>query len=228
MRFIGDVHGYLKAYIACARKAERSLQVGDMGTYGRLKELDPEKHKFIAGNHEDYAILNDEERRPPHALTGYGVWNDVFYCSGAFSIDKQDRLPGYDWFPEEELTETQLAAMVDAFATLQPEIMATHECPYDQLDHVVRSPSLALEYGFTESKIRTRTGLALSEAFARHKPKLWIFGHHHQRKTFEVEGTTFICLDAFSPKRTTGVDYYDLSPPVSEPEKDAPRPSNGG
>jgi Icc-related predicted phosphoesterase len=31
--------------------------------------------------------------------------------------------------------------------------------------------------------------------FQEHQPKLWVFGHHHQSKDVQINGTRFVCLN---------------------------------
>jgi hypothetical protein len=62
--------------------------------------------------------------------------------------------------------------------------MVTHDCPksiYSIFPYKNYFPSITIE--------------AFEYMFFYHKPKLWLFGHHHENKNKIVEGTQFICVD---------------------------------
>jgi hypothetical protein len=59
LRIIGDVHGYYQEYYKVVSMMPYSFQLGDMGMdYTELNEaeLDPFRHVFISGNHDDYTL----------------------------------------------------------------------------------------------------------------------------------------------------------------------------
>lgn len=84
-RVIGDVHGHLDSYVQVAEQARCSLQVGDMGfDYKGLDGLDPELHRFIGGNHDNYTLgkadLSVDDPRvqkpeSPYTIVGFGEHN---------------------------------------------------------------------------------------------------------------------------------------------------------
>lgn len=53
---IGDVHGQISQYEEMANECKYSLQVGDLGWWYDGLTLDYMRHKFIAGNHDDYSV----------------------------------------------------------------------------------------------------------------------------------------------------------------------------
>ena len=60
-RVISDVHGKFDKYISIAKQAEYTIQIGDMGfTYDALNKLDHEKHRVLAGNHDNYHCVDDK------------------------------------------------------------------------------------------------------------------------------------------------------------------------
>jgi predicted phosphodiesterase len=96
---IGDVHGRYKQYFQICENTEYSLQVGDMSyDYDSLKSVDPTRHRFFGGNHDDYSMIpvdlneddpevNDSSNHyivkdrvykmnnfPPHSLGQWGKW----------------------------------------------------------------------------------------------------------------------------------------------------------
>jgi len=59
LRLFGDVHGHYPTYSKVASRTPCSIQLGDMGMdYAELNEagLDPSRHVFISGNHDDYTL----------------------------------------------------------------------------------------------------------------------------------------------------------------------------
>lgn len=61
-RIVGDVHGKTGDYVDAVADISCSLQLGDMGFYYKvLDELDPERHKFLPGNHDNYTMEYDDE-----------------------------------------------------------------------------------------------------------------------------------------------------------------------
>lgn len=140
MRFIGDVHGTERRFaqyreIALASPDGRSIQVGDFGAgfmnadnsgITPLPEMDM-NHRFIRGNHDDPAVC----RSSPNWIPDGMVDGDMFFCGGAESIDKARRIPGVDWWHDEEVSMEEGYAMYDRFADgeLRPRIMVTHDLP---------------------------------------------------------------------------------------------------
>ena len=64
----------------------------------------------------------------------------------------------------------------------------SHDCPFNILSKL---------YGIVHKEV-TITGQILDTCFEAHQPKMWLFGHHHQDKTFQIGRTTFKCLDELS------------------------------
>jgi predicted phosphodiesterase len=197
---IGDVHGLVPAYVAKVKSyvrsgGEQTLQVGDFGfkeDYDRrdlyFKEseiLDPEKHLFIGGNHDDY------DNRPDFMLDDFGSLQDAFgiengfYVRGARSIDRDQRTEGVDWWRDEELSYARAKEALEAYTKQKPRVMITHDVPDVAARNIFKRKEVT---GSTTKNL-------LSEAFERHQPELWIFGHWHFSKDEVVEGTRFICLD---------------------------------
>jgi len=199
MRFIGDIHGAWENYYDIIRDCEESIQVGDMGIFDEqgYEDLEIEPvHRFIRGNHDNPALC----RKHPNYLGDFGAVPerpDWFFVSGAWSIDKDWRTPGLDWWPEEELgMEVLMTQTLPAYQETKPSVMITHDCPIELLELWCHP-------------IPTRTGQALQAMYDAHKPDIWIFGHHHAYKDFDYQGTRFICLDCAPTEDLTQV-YIDL------------------
>lgn len=194
LRFIGDVHGRIPEYVRLCHAAENTVQVGDLGFRRHYDEvtatLDPVRHRFLPGNHDDY------EHLPPHSLGDFGVHEaagiSMFFVRGAFSIDQKYRVPKLNWWPEEELPEERLREAIRLYAEVKPGLMVTHDCPMSICPRVGNAQILR-EFGF-RGELCTRTQAALQEMLDLHQPRRWIFGHYHRDRTFEVNGVTFTCL----------------------------------
>jgi predicted phosphodiesterase len=189
MRYIGDVHGNrnqnMSKYIKLTTEVESSIQVGDFGAgFIPLPDLDV-NHRFIRGNHDDPAICAASQNWIPDG-TSQG---EMFFVGGAYSVDRDDRIIGRDWWPDEEISWGRLDEIIDLFAKAKPKIMITHDCPRD------------VAIGFWHH-LRSRTASALQAMFEIHQPELWIFGHHHTSVQQVVNGTKFICL--------AELEYIDL------------------
>jgi predicted phosphodiesterase len=193
MRVVGDVHGYYKRYIELVSQVEYSVQLGDVGfNYSSLSRLDHTKHRFIPGNHDNYDHL------PPHSLynsmgKGYGWamvgWYQFYFIRGGYSVDWKYRLPGVSVWDNEEISWQEGYEVIQDVCQVRPEIILSHECPFVVLPDVVTNP-----YKLDPS----RTCQILDEVYKIHKPKLWVFGHHHHNWRKTIDRTTFICLDELS------------------------------
>jgi hypothetical protein len=199
LRFIGDVHGKLGQYVELAEDAHYSIQVGDLsvGDYKYLneKKLDPERHKVLAGNHDNYR--EDASGKfcvqTAHFLGDFGVYNvpnfgSIFYVRGGDSIDKARRVWNKDWWDKEQLSYGQLKEAIDLYKKVKPMYVVTHECPAELL------PDMAtIKYKEMSPSV---TAQALQQMFEYEgcRPAHWIFGHHHQNKTVSRKGTLFRCL----------------------------------
>jgi hypothetical protein len=191
MVFLGDVHGKWRELesILVEYRGDQVVQVGDfgLGFPERPREgKDPENlgphFKFIRGNHDNPEVC----RLHPNYLGDFGITDyGLAYLSGAWSIDFARRTPGIDWWDEEELKSSKLQLFIDMFKREKPEFMVSHDAPYFLYDRLVRS----------SFKNKSRTTMALQEAFESHKPKFWVFGHHHLSMRERIKGTEFVCLD---------------------------------
>ena len=187
MLIVSDVHGKFDEYIRIIRKYEAnnpngySLQLGDMGfNYDALSVLDSDRHKFFSGNHDNMDVYDD----CPHALGDFGVWNNIFYIRGAWSLDQACRTPMFDWWPREQLNYKEMEACYDMYTTVKPSIVVTHDCPHFLLDELFHYDNIK----------NTDTGILLQQLYLQHQPEVWIFGHHH-KTTNLLHGTTlFQCL----------------------------------
>ena len=195
VRFIGDVHGKIEQYLKKIEGVENSIQVGDVGLGFRGVHVPrlPVGHHFLRGNHDDPAA----HAKHFNYIGDYGMWDSpkLFYLSGAFSIDYMYRLSGVSWWPDEELSDSDLASASLMYVARKPDYVVTHDCPA-YVRHTLLS-KLAL--GFRPEKdLNCRTSSVLQYMFEAHKPKIWVFGHYHLDMDFVYEGCRFICLNELS------------------------------
>jgi len=199
MRFIGDIHGKYLPYIKRARKSPsgQSIQVGDFGLgFGNDKVpnfepqgLDPKKHRFIRGNHDNPTVC----AKSPSWISDGAIEGNMFFLGGAESIDQAYRTEGVSWWRDEEISQELAWDITGQFynGDLKPKIMVTHDAPWSVCLKIFKYPSLKLEKS-------SRTQQVHDSIFASYKPDLWIFGHWHEDKDEIVDGTRFICLGELS------------------------------
>ncbi len=182
VRIVGDVHGRIGAYKRAIAEAAYSVQLGDMGFKKHYKilnfaEIDPSRHVFIPGNHDDYRQL------PAHALGLFGTRElgpaSFFWVRGAASPDKRMRIPGESWWPEEELTYREGLRALDLYKAAKPRLVLSHDCP----------GSVSAQWLGTARP--SRTGQLLDALLEHHQPDLWLFGHHHRSIKIALGQTTF-------------------------------------
>lgn len=212
LRVLGDVHGWItrksclrgRTYKNLIQKAKFSVQLGDLtiDNYARvLKHIDPERHKVVLGNHENY------DAPPVHSLGDFGTYSfplnegafEFFFIRGAFSLDKAYRQTfglfetGKSWWEEEELTWEQGYAAIDAYKEAKPRTVFTHTCPME-LRHW-----LARDHRFLPEQCSPcRTEALLQSCFEAHQPELWVFAHWHMNWVYRKGRTVFMCLDELS------------------------------
>ena len=207
LRIIGDVHGYYDAYIPIAQEANCSIQVGDMGfDYKPLEVLDPEKHKFIAGNHDNMDIYRREyhavDNGSDFGITSVGGFN-FFYVRGGFSIDWKLRQSTYlktglkSYWDNEELSMEKMYQCLLYYKQTKPDFVITHECPRS-ISKRVGDNEILRRFGYNPETFSTRTSELLEAMFQAHQPKRWIFGHHHRDWSDEINETHFTCLNELS------------------------------
>jgi hypothetical protein len=195
---IGDMHGdmaVLQMIQNSIPKNERSIQLGDMGFgWERIPEF-AERHTFIRGNHDDPA----EARAHKNYLGDFGYLpeDNLFFISGAASIDRKYRTEGKSWWRDEQLSFSKLNAAYDLYVAAKPEIVVSHECPVSAnkalLDGLIKGPDGGY-YAAKATLKETRTCQAMEAMFKAHQPRLWVFGHYHIDKTVTIRNTAFQCV----------------------------------
>ncbi len=193
--FIGDCHGLFSQYESLRQYHDRTIQLGDMGVgfpgYNEEPVDFSPDHRWIRGNHDNPAVC---ERRPDWIKDGT-VEGNVMFIGGAWSIDQDYRTPDVSWWEDEELSYSRLIDMIAKAEAHKPEIMVTHDCPYEVAKEIFAATGAP---NFGQKMIGSRTASALQAIFETVKPKLWIFGHWHWDTAKTIMGTTFICLSELS------------------------------
>jgi hypothetical protein len=207
VRFIGDVHGKYGPYKRAIAGVSRSIQVGDMGVgfrrtsamrYGEPAPNPPHyamvsgDHRFIRGNHDNPAACRKQSQWIPD-----GHYEDgMMFIGGAASVDKNQRTVDYDWWPDEELSDAELNALIEVYIERKPNVMVTHDCP-EQVAIILsaRFPIL----GTAKVDLPSRTRLAFQKMWLAYSPAFWIFGHYHVSFDDILPGncetrTRFVCL----------------------------------
>jgi len=199
MRIIGDVHGKFYPYLQKIKDAEYSIQLGDFGFAKSWYQLvthkvNPERHKIIPGNHDDYKGLREDYLfdKKYGEVDFHGF--KFFFVQGAWSIDWKMRIPGISWWEEEQLPYSVLMDAMNEYERVKPDIMITHELPKIGIENIFNKP-------FISNGTGNRTSAALSQMFEIHRPKIWIYGHWHESRVDNLLGCEFVCLDE--------LDYID-------------------
>ena len=141
------------------------------------------------GNHEDFSKLKkvkDTEICPNVFYMKRGTTltlpdkRVVLFMGGADSIDKKYRTPGYDWFPDELISQKDIENLPD----INVDIIISHTCPeeFDILDAA-------------RAKIYDPSRQALSYLLNKYNPSLWYFGHWHFYKEGYHNDTKWFCLN---------------------------------
>lgn len=202
MWFVGDLHGSFNWYLDKVFKKDCSIQLGDFGfgfpphknSHGKINKeseisLHPERipanptAKFIAGNHDNRNLIADH----PNYLGDYGYHkaSEIFYISGALSIDADMRTMGVDWWEYEELSYMELHEMIQMFGDVKPKIVVSHDAP--------SIATMTMFPGSGKFDWPSKTRQAMDQCFEIWQPKAWMFGHWH--KTCHTLGTTrFQCV----------------------------------
>ena len=199
---IGDVHGKYEHYHKIVRQTERhpyTLQIGDFGfKYDTLKNVDSTRHLILPGNHDHYDTCYNH----PHFLGDYGYTSlnriDFFYYRGAYSIDRQYRTIGIDWWENEQVSIDQFMKARELYRSIKPEVMITHDCPQDIALQMLEPGQRAYE---------NITSWALQELYNIHQPKLWFFGHWHRAVKIQHGNTQFVCLNELETYTLTKDSY---------------------
>lgn len=206
--YLGDTHSDRDAAAraidyAARNGADTVVQVGDWGFLwpraSSVAWLDQTlvdagvKMMFCDGNHDWHPRLRPDPSAPriPYALTpnirymprGSSLVDAdgtrFLFLGGAPSIDREHRTPGKSWWPEEEITDEDVAA---ALAVEGPvHVMVTHDSPIIPPGF---SEDVGSEWFRAAGPASRRRLLTVME---HHQPPLLVHGHFHKRYSRLVE-----------------------------------------
>ena len=262
----GDIEHALQAFRTFAdRGVHVILQLGDWGILwpGRNWQIDLNKisralarHQstmfFLAGNHDwhpklsEYPIDADGIQwlaaNVGHLPRGYrtevGGKFTLAALGGANSIDRRFREAGVSWWPEEQITESDLRRL----GSERVDILVGHEAPLmDEADLDRR----AQELGFSPNDIAyaRASRVMFRSAVLQTRPRLTLGGHYHrfcdQQLTLpgETRPTRVVVLDMNGRDRvnlailnvsTLELEFLYRNGAPAEPETRAPERTDDG
>jgi Icc-related predicted phosphoesterase len=188
--FVGDIHGsYRDLSVFDIEGDYTRIQVGDFNLEGykmwrqygkRIRDgFTLKEHNFkyptffIDGNHEafNHPLIQTNSNKVQkieenlfYIPRGF-VSGSVLFIGGENSIDKQNRKEGIDWFPEEEITEEQYNRIMGIEQRI--DVIVSHGAPITFLNQIFKR------------SYKMKHDLLLNDIFMKHRPSLYVFGHHH-------------------------------------------------
>lgn len=217
----GDWHGDTEHAVRTVRDAAAAgagvvLQVGDFGLQDWLNSdylntlqavcaLLGVEVWWLDGNHEDHAAVTAfgftgdpfPVRPSVHYLPrGYRwTWHGHTWLAvgGAVSVDRALRTEGWDWWPQEELTERQATRIADDG---RADVLLTHDCPAAV---PVTFPPWPLGWDLADSARADAHRARLQRVVDAVQPRVILHGHLHMAFAKAVDmgwGTPeVVCLD---------------------------------
>ena len=181
MIILSDVHSdWNRVEEVCRLYPDQTVvQLGDLGI-GFLKTEfvlanTPKNFRFFVGNHDNRTLANTM----PACLGDFGEFENIFFVSGAHSIDRFDRIEGKSWWPDEELSYSQAMNCLTLWEKSDKDIIVSH----DTTQSFVEKFMLIYDRSITRS--------LLQRMIEVRKPKMIVFGHHHRRYEVDHEGIQY-------------------------------------
>lgn len=154
---------------------------------------------FVDGNHENqielykYKFAADQTRpltdRITHLPRGFRwTWSgtSMLALGGAFSIDKSVRVPGIEWWPEEEINWDEAERTANGG---HADIMFTHDCPAGVDIPDIRRNPLGLPAHVLNQANNHRN--LLRQVVDAVKPKKLYHGHYHTKYESKLYGDDY-------------------------------------
>lgn len=208
---VGDIHGHFDCLDHLIEKNNPDLvfQVGDFGYWPKFQGVDllscgkPWYMKinnknipiyFCDGNHEDHdqlkniseitEILPNTYYTPRGSIITLYDETNILFMGGAESIDYKVRTLGFDWFPDESISQRDLYKVPD----IKIDVVISHSAPMD--------------FDIWFAREREPSRMALSTILHDYKPKEWYFGHYHEYMTgyYKETDTKWKCLNMLPEK----------------------------
>ena len=202
---LGDVHGAfgnMRDAMDNNPDCNHFIQVGDMGVFwdGRepwghyVRDFTLDKQvSFIGGNHDNWDFLrcdssfrNQKWPKNLFYIPNASHWNlptPINFMGGANSIDKHNRIEGMDWWPGEIPPYSEFQAFADL---PHSDVWITHTCPTEVAIRLLKNGNVIPD--------PVSNNLQQIWDNSEEKPKIWLFGHWHQRFDEVIKGTRFICI----------------------------------
>lgn len=181
MIILSDVHcDWNRVEQVCRLYPDQTVvQLGDLGIGFLRTEFvlgnTPKNFRFFVGNHDNRDLANTM----PACLGDFGEFENIFFVSGAQSVDRFDRIEGKSWWANEELSYGQASACLDAWEASDKDIIVSHDT----------TQSFVEKFMLIYDRSITRT--LLQRMIEIRKPKMVIFGHHHRRYEINHDGIQY-------------------------------------
>lgn len=202
---VGDVHGGFERlnYLISQEKPDMILQVGDFGYWPLLEDYNlatidtgSTRIYFCEGNNDDLGSLKTLVKQagrpveiapniiymPRGSVLELADGRRVLFMGGGQSVDRWRRYEGWDWFPEEIITEEDLAHLPEA----PIDIVISHTCPEEFPIEQARRKKV---------KDIDPSRQMLSRVLHKYNPSLWYFGHWHTCCEGIYQDTMWVCLN---------------------------------
>ena len=198
---VGDTHASWGPFntLMAQEKPDMVIVCGDFGYWPKFEDFSLKRLKngdipiyFCDGNHDDHASLrslkNNEVAPNVFYMKRGSVMElnekTVLFMGGAYSIDRQYRILGRDYFNEETISYKDMMNIPEPNTKI--DIVISHTCP-NEFDGVHRL--------FTGPRFKDCSQDALSQMFTMYYPKQWYFGHWHQYAEGTYKGCDWKCLN---------------------------------
>jgi hypothetical protein len=179
---------------------EKRIKFNQYGIKNIHQDISSTKVYWCPGNHEDWWSIRDElDTMSGKVETQKDVFymkrgeiltlpdsRNILFIGGAYSIDKHWRKIGWDWFPEETITQKDIENLPE----VRIDIVVSHTCPLEFQDDLMTSDD-----GRCRQKFKDPSMLALSYVLEKYNPPLWYFSHFHFYKSGQTNGTAWTCLN---------------------------------
>lgn len=210
----GDIHGRFTEFdrLISRQCPAMVMQCGDFGFWpGQGMKLPLRGFRdaddnlvpvyWVDGNHEDHRELQKLHREGHDLEIAHGVHyqprgslltlpdgRTVLFAGGAASIDKDARVYGVDWFPEEIFTEEEFRTLFPKVSRV--DIVISHTAPAS-----VTLPSYMSDF-YDPSRA------VLEAVLQKYRPEQWFCGHYHFYMTQKLlDGACeFVALDCTSKR----------------------------
>ena len=202
-------------FLPNATKDDILIVLGDFGCIWNRKQAEinleilgdlPMTIAFVDGNHENFNLINEWQKIEIwngglvgmlpngiiHLLRGeiYNInGKTIGVCGGANSVDRGHREEGVTWWPDEDITDNDIANFkynLTRTETTKLDCMLTHTCPASMVSLV------ALYSVANGANVKPRNAeLQLEKIQDLIQIDKWYFGHWHLDMTFNDK---FKCL----------------------------------